>query len=337
MESGIIKSLAKVLHLDSKKAADSAESNVLSTLKNMHSLAVIHNNIYNDYTKESEYLKYVIRDEFNNISDILFKLLNIMYEEFNDRLDIFKRVLRYNEIDFVISCDKDMLNFMSDDIANEILQINTDLMKTSKYSEVDNNFENIKNLLNNSSLKLASAALLCMQNYPYVLYKNISYQKFLKSNDEHINALVNKIMTDSDECTLYDKMAYLHKVPIFSLIEYDELYNLSLSTKVKSFPVDKEIITQGDKAGELYILTSGEVEILIDNKRINTLEDGDFFGEIAIVADRNRTATVRSISDCVTLKLSTRKFKDLIFNNPKISLDVMKEITNRLLYNSSLN
>jgi CRP-like cAMP-binding protein len=112
---------------------------------------------------------------------------------------------------------------------------------------------------------------------------------------------------------------------------------LASSTNPLNFSLEENIIVQGDYGDSLFILTSGEVEVLIDDKLVNTLHDGDYFGEIAIIADTKRTATVRASTDCSTLKLSTKAFKELIYDNPKISLKVMKEITNRLLQNSKSN
>ena len=315
---------------------ETLKQKILTLLESMHTLAIEHKNIYNDYTKESDFLKYAIRDEFNSLSDELFKLFSILYDNFNIRLSIYKKVLRYNEIDFVITCDKEMLDFMDDDFADAIIKINLDLMKSSQHSEIDNNLESIKRFLNHSSDKLSTAALLCMQNYPKELYSEISYDRFTNSNDPYIQDLIKKIKTESNRCTLYDKMTYLHKIPMFSLITYDQLYNLALSTKIESFKAGVEIIKQGENADTLYILTSGEVKVIIDNKEITTLEDGDFFGEIAIMADTSRTATVKTTLECITLKLSRQIFKELIYDNPKIGIDVMKEITNRLLYNSHI-
>jgi len=113
-------------------------------------------------------------------------------------------------------------------------------------------------------------------------------------------------------------MAYLNQIPLFSSISYNELYHLSLSIKIRNFPLNTNIITQDNDADSLYILTSGKVEILINNKRVNILENGDYFGEIAILTDNKRTATVKTISDCTVLKLSTIEFKELIYDNTKI-------------------
>lgn len=227
-----------------------------------------------------------------------------------------------------------MLSFMDMDISKAILELNKTLIKESHNFELDNNFTTINTLLKHRSLTLATVALLCMKNYPANSYKEIDYSRFLSSKDDDIIAVANKIKTSSDIITTYDKMAYLHNIPIFSSIIFDELYELARSTIPLNFSVGENIIVQGDYGDSLFIITSGEVEVLIDDKLVNTLHDGDYFGEIAIIADTKRTATVRSSTDCSTLKLSTKAFKELIYDNPKISLKVMKEITNRLLQNS---
>ena len=349
MKSSFLQTLSRFLHIYSDKNNPRRrhndlneykiiidKENINSLLESMNNLAIFHKNIYNDYTRESDFLKFTIRHEFNILSDELFTLFNIIYDEFDEYLKVFKKILRYNEVDFVITCDENMLSFMDKETAQSILQLNLDLMKTAEYAKIDNNLSTIKELLNHSSITVAAAALLCIQNYPDYVYEHISYDRFLKSDNQYINDLANKIKDGANQCSIFDKMAYLHQVPLFNSINYDQLYQLSVLIKVMNFPTNEKIITQGDSGDSLYIITSGEVEILIDDKRVNTLDDGDYFGEISIMADIKRTATVRAISDCTTLKLSTKEFKELIYDNPKISFDVMKEITNRLIENSKI-
>ena len=342
MKFNIFQELAKKLHISSKNesqheihdniSADKIvdqKSHITFLLQNMYKLATLHRSIYNDYTKESDFLQFTIRHEFNLLSDELFTLLDIVYVEFNEHLNIFKNILRYNEVDFVITCNENILDFMDEQTRQIVLDLNLELMKTSEYSQTDNNLSSIKELLNHSSLTIAISALLCIKNYPSALYEDIDFKRFLECDNEYIISLAKKVITEDNRCTIFDKMAYLHQIPLFSSICYNELYNLSELTIVKSFPINKRIITQGEYGDSLYILTSGEVEIIVDNKKVNNLNDGDYFGEIAIIADIKRTATVKCTSKCSTLKLSTKDFKELIYDNPKISIEVMKEITNR--------
>jgi len=347
MKSNIFKSLTNIFTLNTdsdipkrryndvnKNTIIITNENISALLSEMHALAILQKSIYNDYTKESEFLKFTLRHEFNILSDELFVLFNIIYSDSNEALKIFKKILRYNEIDFVITCNKEMLSFMDDKTASSVLQINSDLMKAAKPASIDKNYEIIKKLLEHKSLTLATVALSCMKNYPRNLYQNISYDRFCKSNNIHVVELAHKIKNSTNTCSIYEKMAYLHQVPLFSSIDYKQLYNLSLFTKVANFSSDHIIIKQGEPGKSIYMITSGEVEIIKDDKVVNVLEDGDYFGEIAIIADIQRTATVKTISDCTTLQLSTSVFKDLIYDNREISIDVMKVITNRLIDNN---
>lgn len=319
----------EIMHSNSKLKAD-----VLSLIESMQSLAEIHTTFVDDCTREVIFLKYSIREQFNRLSKDLFVLLDIIYEDFNSHLTLFKKILRYNEIDVVVTCDGSMLSFMDEDISKAILELNKALKKETHDFQLDKNFAAITALLKHKSLTLATVALLCMKNYPANSYKDIDYSRFFSSKDDDIIAVADKIKTSSDIITTYDKMAYLHNIPIFSSIIFDELYELAKLTNPLNFSSGENIIVQGDYGDSLFIITSGDVEVVIDNKLVNTLHDGDYFGEIAIIADTKRTATVRSSTECSTLKLSTKAFKELIYDNPKISLKVMKEITNRLLQNS---
>jgi CRP-like cAMP-binding protein len=77
------------------------------------------------------------------------------------------------------------------------------------------------------------------------------------------------------------------------------------------FEAGDVVIRQGDQGETAYIIQSGRVEILKGNKKVGELGTGDFFGEIALVSDVKRTATVRCLSACELTVLSRDDFQAL--------------------------
>ena len=83
------------------------------------------------------------------------------------------------------------------------------------------------------------------------------------------------------------------------------------------------MIQQGDPGDKFYILVRGTVEVLKagpdgTEQRIRVLEDGDFFGEIALLKDTPRTASVRTLSQCVFLTLQREQFTSLLSHAPHL-------------------
>ncbi len=124
---------------------------------------------------------------------------------------------------------------------------------------------------------------------------------------------------------------YLHNIPLLEGIKYHELYLLANSTQILTFEPDKYIIEQGGVAHTLFIITSGKVNVEIDGKVTEQLGDEDYFGAVAILADTTRMASVKSITDVTMLTLSKNAFKKFLYENPKISIKLMKEVINKLL------
>lgn len=91
------------------------------------------------------------------------------------------------------------------------------------------------------------------------------------------------------------------------------------------------IFKANDKPDALYFIHAGQVEIL-DKKNtvIATLEEGAFFGEMALLKDSPRSATAKAVSFCDIYLLHKSKFNDAISAHPKFKAHIEKVVQNRL-------
>lgn len=306
-------------------------SDVLNLLKQMNSLRRLHKSILNDRSREIYFLKYTIRNEFSKISQDLFTLLHVMYKDYNLDISKLQNMFKYKNIGIQIDLNRDMLNFMDEKIANAIFELKKDFDSIKEVKEVSDNQPIIKYLLENDSKLIAAAALLSTMNYPHEFFADINLDKFTQSDDEEIKALAYKILLQTNNITTYERMMYLHNIPLLEGIKYHELYLLANSTQILTFEPDKYIIEQGGVAHTLFIITSGKVNVEIDGKVTEQLGDEDYFGAVAILADTTRMASVKSITDVTMLTLSKNAFKKFLYENPKISIKLMKEVINKLL------
>ncbi|MCR4624849.1 MAG: ATP-binding cassette domain-containing protein [Lachnospiraceae bacterium] len=112
----------------------------------------------------------------------------------------------------------------------------------------------------------------------------------------------------------------LSKIDLFSGFPVKSLTELCKSFSSASFPAGSTIITEGDEGDLFYIIVRGRVEILkrIDDRdtRVKILEDGDFFGEIALLSNVPRTATVRTVEPTLLISLKRSRFLKLAASVP---------------------
>lgn len=94
-------------------------------------------------------------------------------------------------------------------------------------------------------------------------------------------------------------------------------------------PAGQILFREGDKGAEMYILESGNVEILRGDTVLATLEPGDFFGEMAILEDQPRFATARAKTDLRVLKIERATFADLLRANVEIAVRIMRKLVAR--------
>jgi ATP-binding cassette subfamily B protein len=101
------------------------------------------------------------------------------------------------------------------------------------------------------------------------------------------------------------------------------------------------IIRQGDVGDKLYLIDRGQVEVTAQHdaageQHLNTLHDGDYFGEIALLLDIPRTASVRALGPVQVLSLSKADFRALVERLPGIAQRLAPTVQGRLAQQEQL-
>ena len=127
----------------------------------------------------------------------------------------------------------------------------------------------------------------------------------------------------------------LRNVPLFRNIESQKLKLIAFTSERLSFMKGEDLFLQGSLGDSAYILIEGEASVLISTERGNEIEiasvkKNDWVGEIAILCDVPRTATVRAKTELLTLKISKDIFLQLITQFPQMAIEVMRELAFRL-------
>jgi CRP-like cAMP-binding protein len=127
-----------------------------------------------------------------------------------------------------------------------------------------------------------------------------------------------------------DLVERLEKVPMFAGCSKKDLQAIAKTVRVIEHPVGTVIATEGDPGAGLFVISKGKAEVTIGGKRVNTLADGDFFGEMALLDGGPRTATVTATTDIELYALTEWVFRGLLVEHPTIALRTLEAMASRM-------
>lgn len=123
---------------------------------------------------------------------------------------------------------------------------------------------------------------------------------------------------------------FLARVPIFAHCTPDEISAIAAVTQESRFAAGQIIVTQGTPGQAFYLVLSGRVEILRDGTSLGAFGPGDFFGEMSLLDQAPRSATIRAIDETACLMLSSWDFKALLEKHPSIAVRLLEVLSRRL-------
>lgn len=134
--------------------------------------------------------------------------------------------------------------------------------------------------------------------------------------------------------SLNEEVELLRNIPLFSNIEPSKLKLLAFTSERVAYDPGQELFHQGDDGDAAYIIIGGEADIIIETANgpftVATFKRNDIVGEIAILCDVPRTATVLVKEKLETLVISKELFYRLIMEFPQIAVEIMRELAQRL-------
>lgn len=134
--------------------------------------------------------------------------------------------------------------------------------------------------------------------------------------------------------SLEDEVELLRNIPLFAKLEPSRLKLLAFTSERITYEPDQVLFHQGDVGDAAYIIVEGEAKVLVETAggeiEVAALGRNDFVGEIAILCDVPRTATVRATSKTVTLRITKDLFFRLVAEFPEMSVEIMRELASRL-------
>jgi CRP-like cAMP-binding protein len=119
----------------------------------------------------------------------------------------------------------------------------------------------------------------------------------------------------------------LQRVPIFSDLDRKELERIAASMKQRTFQAGDQVTTEGQSGIGFFVIEDGEAEVTISGEHRRRLGPGDYFGEVALLNESARTATVTAESDLRCYGLTSWEFRPLVETHGSIAWKLLQAMS----------
>ncbi|GIK97929.1 MAG: cyclic nucleotide-binding protein [Alphaproteobacteria bacterium] len=134
--------------------------------------------------------------------------------------------------------------------------------------------------------------------------------------------------------SLQEEVDLLRRIPMFAKVEAPKLKLLAFASERMTFEPGQELFHQGDMSDAAYIIIDGTADVILDTGAgrvtVASLGRNELVGEIGIICDVPRTATVQASSRLVTLKVSKDLLLRMITDFPAMAIEIMRSLAHRL-------
>ena len=130
------------------------------------------------------------------------------------------------------------------------------------------------------------------------------------------------------------KLELLRHVPLFAGCSKKELGEISTLADELSLPAGTKLIEEGRQGHEFFLLVDGEVDVRMKGRKVKSLANGAWFGEMALVSSLPRNATITALSPVRVLVVHEQAFRGLLRDSPGIQLKVLQTLADRAVENA---
>jgi CRP-like cAMP-binding protein len=122
----------------------------------------------------------------------------------------------------------------------------------------------------------------------------------------------------------------IKKVPLFSDLDNRELKEIADSMKERTFNAGDTVTEEGKGGAGFFVIEDGSAKVSVAGKDVRTLGAGDYFGEIGLIADIDRTATITADTDLRCYGMTFWDFRPLVESNASIAWKLLLSMAQRL-------
>jgi CRP-like cAMP-binding protein len=138
---------------------------------------------------------------------------------------------------------------------------------------------------------------------------------------------------------LNDEVGMLRKVPLFSRVAPAKLKLLAFTSDRVRYNEGQVLFRQGDEGDAAYVVLSGRAEVIVDSSagelKVAEVEPNEIVGEIAILCDVSRTATVKAATPLEVLRIRKDHFLRLLTEFPEMTVEIVKVLADRLSHTTA--
>jgi CRP/FNR family cyclic AMP-dependent transcriptional regulator len=122
----------------------------------------------------------------------------------------------------------------------------------------------------------------------------------------------------------------LRRVPLFADLDERDLGDIAGSMKQRTFPAGQVLAEEGQSGVGFFVIENGEARVSVGGQEVGRLGPGDYFGEIALVAETPRTATVTAETEVRAHGLTSWEFRPLVETNAQIAWKLLEALAKKL-------
>lgn len=130
--------------------------------------------------------------------------------------------------------------------------------------------------------------------------------------------------------TKQEKLELLGAVPLFSDLSKKDLAKVLDTAKDAVHHADQEVVTEGHGGVGFHLIVDGKVKVVRGGRTVATLGPGEFFGEMALVDDAPRSASVVADTELTTLVISKWEFRPLVKSHPEMAWKLIEHLVERV-------
>lgn len=129
--------------------------------------------------------------------------------------------------------------------------------------------------------------------------------------------------------------AFLRRVPLLASVSEAQLDQLAAGSVRKNYPRGRTIVAEGEPSQSLFILLSGRAKVQRSDSEgkeviLAVIQAGEFFGEMSLIDDAPRSASVITLESCDFMAITKEAFKDMLYQSPEMCWYIMRGMVRRL-------
>jgi CRP-like cAMP-binding protein len=133
---------------------------------------------------------------------------------------------------------------------------------------------------------------------------------------------------------IVERVLFLREVSIFRLLEPEDLEQIADLAQERLYPVGEYLCREGELGDELFVLVEGQVEVSkqVDGAPhlLRILRSGEHLGELAILREQPRSASVRALIDARTLVLGGQELRTILEDRPQVGLAMLASLAEQM-------